>query len=693
MAGIFVSRGIAVPTAEAAALAAVAAALVWSEWTGNRRARVAASLVAGAACLALGASFFAGGHAGAGGSFLTLFAALLLSTAVTDGLPESADDLSGITPRQREIYLYERAGETTLWTIVALSVLYVNAFVMFDARLYFAAVLTAAAVTQFGFRFRSAQALSERRYFIVLFGVVLASILLISSAGGTTGPFIYFAYLAIYAGTIIAGPAWSMVTAGLYVAYVLIDLLFWWLAPGSRHEAVEVGHRAVNAVFLAATLLLTGVYTAWTGRRRLKTERALLAANRQLAEALKSAVHEREQTKRQADDLKGLNDDLIEMRSALMNVLEDVEESKRQIELDRRREVASLDALGEGVIATEKDGKIFLCNPAAASLLGLEAKAVIGQSVDRAIRLFLEDGDILQTEAFETAFAGKPASLGNRLSLLREDGRRVPVSGNVAPYFDETNLLAGIVIAFRDVAVERDIDRQKSDFISIASHQLRTPLSALRWYIDLLLAGDAGKLTPTEKEYLSDMSVSTIRMIKLVGDLLDITRIESGRLKPSPERVAARAFTEELAREFAPMVAAQGVNFTWDVASKDLSFRADPVLIHQAIANILANAVKYTPRGGSVTLTARPDGRMVVFTVKDTGVGIPRAQQYRVFDKFFRGENVVAKETVGSGLGLYVTRLIVERSAGQIWFESHEGKGTVFSVALPAAAPEGTMTA
>ncbi len=680
--------------AVAAGLACVAAAaiLVYAEYVANRRLRLYAAAAGGAVVLSLALRALSDSGAAAAGAFLALFGALLLSVAIPY-LPEAADEMSGAPERQREMCLHQRACEAILWAVMALSILYMNRRQSFDAHMYFLAFFSAALVTQFGFRARPVRALTERSYLFALFGMIGVSLLLMAATGGAGGPFVYLAYLSVYAGTVIVAPSWSIVTAGVYVAYILADAIGAWWRGGAPHAWADLAPGLSQASFLAASVLLIGGYTAWTGRRRAKHAEALMAANRRLAESLRSAVREREQSERRSIEQKKLNDDLLEMRSALMNVLEDVQESKRQLELDRRREFASLNALGEGVIATAKDGAIFLCNPAGAALLGLDAKTVVGQPLERTVRLFEENGSVLQTGAFETAFAGKATPLSARLVLLREDGRRVPVSGSVAPYFDEENRLAGVVLAFRDVTVEREIDRQKSDFISIASHQLRTPLSALRWFLDLLLAGDAGALKPRQKEYLEDMSVSTVRMIKLVGDLLNITRIESGRITPRPQRVDVAAFAGDLAREHAPLFKSREIHFAVQVDARARTIYVDPALAHQAVANVLSNAVKYTPSGGRVDFSVGVDGRMVVFSVRDTGVGIPQAQQYRVYDKFFRGENVVAQETGGSGLGLYVTKLIIELSGGQIWFESKEGRGTTFSMALPTAVPEGTMPA
>jgi len=665
------------PLAVASVLIGAAFAVV--EARGMQRPRLLVSTLAALALLPYAATAFGAGEFGSFGALMTLFSLVLLSTALDPRLPEGADDMGGVTPRQREIFAYERAGEVVIWAIAALSAVFIRFIGTIDLRIYFASLLSIAVLTQFSYRFRLASTITERKYLLTLVGVVLASIALIAGTGGAFGPFIYLSYLSIFAGAVIIRPLWAMAVASLYAGYVIAELV-WHL---QSHAPSGTDGHAARLLFLAGMLLLSGAYTAWTGQRRVAANESLQSANRKLAEALREAVRERERYERQAKDLKALNTDLVEMRSALMNVLEDVEESKRQIEAERRREVASFEALAEGVLAADKAGRIFLCNPTAASILGVSADAVIGEQIEGVLRLFREDDAVMQTHAFEEAFAGKTVALGERLRLTRPDGSTLPVSGNIAPYEDDGDGKFGVVAAFRDVTVEREIDRQKSDFISIASHQLRTPLSALRWFLDLLLGGDAGALKPKQKEYLTDMSASVTRMVKLVGDLLDISRIESGRTKPNPERIESKAFAEALAKEFEPIVKQQKVALTVEVDEGTGTFFADPSLAHQALSNVVSNALKYTQEGGSVRLIVRSEGGGTVFEVRDTGLGIPKSQQYRVFDKFFRGENVISRETVGSGLGLNLVKTIMDLSRGQVWFTSAEGKGTTFYLSFP----------
>jgi PAS domain S-box-containing protein len=659
--------------------ATVGAALLYAELA-RRRPLVVGLAAAGAAVLFIldGLICLSRGLPVVGASLLSMGVFVLLAS-FSALRPERADDLAAMTGRQREIYAYERGIEATVWVSAAVAAVYLDFVREADPRLYFTAMFVLVAVTQVSYRFLPSTSVSERRYLVTLGGVIAAAILLAASAGGALGPFAYFGFLAIFAGTVVVPALWALATAGIFVAYVLAELAAWSIAAPPPAETVA------RYVFLAVALLTTGFFTAWTGRRRERDTKIIEEARRGTERALSEALRERDRAERQAGDLQALNKDLLQMRSALMNVLEDVEESKRQIELDRRREQASFNALGEGVMATDKAGVIFLCNPTAAEILGLDPKDAIGKPIEAVLKLFAEDGDVLQTDAISSAFSGRGGKIPEKQVLIRADGRRVPVSGTVAPYFDDENRPAGIVMAFQDVTAEREIDRQKSDFISIASHQLRTPLSAIRWFLDLLLAGDAGPLRSQQKEFLGDVLASTKRMAKLVDDLLNVSRIESGKFKVNPLPTDAAEFIGSIVKEHLPLIKEKRQRFSIDLPKDLPTILIDPPLARQAVANLLSNAIKYTPEGGEVGVEASRAGQEVIVTVNDGGIGIPRHQQHRIYDKFFRGDNVVVRETVGTGLGLYLTKSIVDVSGGRIWFESEEGQGSRFHVALPAA--------
>jgi PAS domain S-box-containing protein len=443
---------------------------------------------------------------------------------------------------------------------------------------------------------------------------------------------------------------------------------------------------AALILFLMATGIAIGaLYVFMASRDRERDSDRLKAANESLTEALKAAAAAKERAEANAEAQRKMNVDLVEMRSALMNVLEDVEESKRQIEADNRLDAAVFAAMRESMIATDAEGRILLFNPMSSALVGIAPAEAIGQPIHSVLKLMPEESDVMVTSPLDAAFAGKGGRLPEKLTVIRKDGSRVPVAGTTAPFFDTEGKLIGVVCVIRDVTLERDIDRQKSGFISIASHQLRTPLSAIRWYVDLLLAGDAGKLSKQQKEFLTDMGDSTARMIKLVGDLLNVSRIESGKVMMNPAQIDLVALLRSLKAEFEPAAAAKKLACGCKIPDDLPKVVADPNALRQAIGNLIANAINYTPEGGKISISARTEGKNAVIEVRDTGIGIPKAQQHRLFERFFRAENAVARETVGSGLGLYITRMLIEAAKGRIRFESAEGKGTAFTVTLPAA--------
>jgi signal transduction histidine kinase len=267
------------------------------------------------------------------------------------------------------------------------------------------------------------------------------------------------------------------------------------------------------------------------------------------------------------------------------------------------------------------------------------------------------------------------------------NGDRVAVSGTVAPLRDELDALNGVVLAVRDVTAEREVDRQKSNFIAVASHQLRTPLSAIRWFLDLLLGGDAGPLKPAQRDFLSDVHISTLRMSRLVDDLLNVSRIESGKFRVMLQPIAAAGFIQDVIKENRALIESKKIAFETDVPEDLPKITIDTSLSLQALSNVLSNAIKYTMEGGKVTVTARVVGAGVEVEVADTGLGIPSNQRHRVYEKFWRGENVLLKETVGTGLGLYLTKTVLDLTGSVIRFESEEGKGSRFFLTFPIAQP------
>ncbi len=248
---------------------------------------------------------------------------------------------------------------------------------------------------------------------------------------------------------------------------------------------------------------------------------------------------------------------------------------------------------------------------------------------------------------------------------------------------DSDNEVIGYVLLIEDVTRERKIDRAKTEFVSLASHQLRTPLAGIKWFIELLIKGKAGKLSKKAVDYLRQISVSNERMIKLVRDLLDISRIETGKkFEINRQKLVINDILEASLNETFSLAKERKVEIAREKTDGSFQLWIDPDKIKQVLDNLISNAIKYTPEGGMIKISCRKEKNKVIFSVKDNGVGIPKHQQKRIFEKFFRADNAVSKETDGNGLGLYIAKAIVEAHNGKIWFESEENKGTTFYFSL-----------
>lgn len=237
-----------------------------------------------------------------------------------------------------------------------------------------------------------------------------------------------------------------------------------------------------------------------------------------------------------------------------------------------------------------------------------------------------------------------------------------------------------------DISDRKEAERMKSDFVSFVSHQLRTPLAGMNWMLEL--AAEAEHLPAQARDYIGEARESAARLSTLVNDLLDIARLESGRTMMAHHAVRLDEVTRSVLREMQTVIDDKHHRVTYETAGAAPAL-GDEQMLRQVIANLLSNAIKYTPDGGriDVRLTQRKD--LVEWSVSDNGMGIPRAAQGRLFEKFYRADNAISKEAEGTGLGLHLVRLVVEHAGGQIWCDSEEGEGSRFTFTLPVAQQEG----
>lgn len=355
-----------------------------------------------------------------------------------------------------------------------------------------------------------------------------------------------------------------------------------------------------------------------------------------------------------------------------------------QAQEQRAQAEALFSSIGEGAIATDEFGRITRVNPIALKLLGFREKELLGKwfpkcivaSDERNVVINLIDRPI--TRAFLT---GK--STTEKMFYRKRDGDRLPVILTVSPILLEDRPIGAIEV-FRDITLEEEIDRMKSEFISLASHQLRTPLSAIKTYSHMLVDGYMGDVTPAQKKSLRTIIGATNRMNELISTLLNITRIESGTIVINRRMLRVDRAAEEVIKELSLAATEKEISVSMTLKGKlATSVKTDNLILKEIIANLISNAIKYTTEGGQVDVMVTGRTKDVMLTVTDNGWGIPKESHDQVFSKFFRAQNTVKRETTGTGLGLYLVKGLLEQLNGNIWFESEEGKGTQFYITLP----------
>lgn len=376
-------------------------------------------------------------------------------------------------------------------------------------------------------------------------------------------------------------------------------------------------------------------------------------------------------------ELGGINARLAEEKKQL-------EQETHELEIAKAKDEALLTNMGEGMVALDREGNVVKLNQLTKDLFSISDTA-IGQKLHTIVTYYGQLGKPVPPEQ-------RPETVvltgGGKVSEVFEV-HPTPTSKRliqiVATPINQSAELVGAILIIRDVTREKEIDRMKTEFISLASHQLRTPLSAIRWFAEMLINGDAGELQVEQHEFAQNIYKSTERMIDLVNALLNISRIESGRIIVDPQPTDLRELIDGVVRDLQVKIEERRHQLTVSVHSALSKINLDPRLIRQVYMNLLSNAIKYTPKGGEIFVMVSRKDDMIISQIADNGYGIPKIAQNRVFEKFFRAENVAKVETDGTGLGLYLIKAIIESSQGKIWFASEEGKGTTFWFSLPAS--------
>jgi PAS domain S-box-containing protein len=359
---------------------------------------------------------------------------------------------------------------------------------------------------------------------------------------------------------------------------------------------------------------------------------------------------------------------------------------KQQEEASRSQ--AILEAVADGVLVTGPDNRITFMNSSVERILAIEAEQVVGQSLDEAEGLFGEAGSTWMDTIRRWSKVPGAFESGESYAEQLDLGEDRIALVHLAPVILQDDFL-GTVSIFRDITHEVEVDRLKSEFVATVSHELRTPMTAIKGYVEILLMGAAGAINENQSHFLDIVKNNIDRLNILVGDLLDISRIEAGRVTLSSQALDLREVARDVLGEIEHQSKEDKKPMVFVIDAPHILPRAlgDPERVRQILLNLLDNAYHYTPENGTVKVHLHaPNGRGdVQIDVIDTGIGISKTDQERVFERFYRGENPLVLATPGTGLGLAIVKQLVEMHKGRIWMKSEgePGAGSTFSFTLP----------
>jgi PAS domain S-box-containing protein len=378
----------------------------------------------------------------------------------------------------------------------------------------------------------------------------------------------------------------------------------------------------------------------------------------------------------------GSQDELGELAIAFNRMASQRHTAEREVERLRHQGDLILKAAAEGICGLDRDGVLTFVNPAATQMLGYRPEEVLGKSEHALLHHSGPEGTLHSEERCpirRTLVEGNAVSIRDEV-FWRKDGSSLPVEYTCTP-IEESGVIVGAVVTFRDITEQRALERIKDEFLSVVSHELRTPLTSIRGALGLIASGMLGEVPEKGRRMLDIAVTNSERLVRLINDILDIERMESGKVIPQFQTCNAADLMTQAGETMRAMAQENGIVLT--VTPVWAQLNVDPDRILQMLTNLLSNAIKFSDRGSRVWLTADRRGSELVIQVGDQGRGIPADRLETIFERFQQVDASDSREKGGTGLGLAICKMIVEQHEGRVWVRSTLGKGSVFHCALP----------
>ena len=376
---------------------------------------------------------------------------------------------------------------------------------------------------------------------------------------------------------------------------------------------------------------------------------------------------------------------LLTILSAQAAIVVNSSSMYREIAEERKRAEALLSSIGEGVLAIDKEQKIIHLNKAGEKITGYLAEELLGKNFLATLGLWTQEKKPVEAEnspVSQVLKEGKPVVIKD-FYLKRRSGKLFPAYLTFSAIYDADNKIIGAIVIFRDITYEFELAQMKQELVSIATHELRAPIAAIKGYLDMILKGDMGEVKGEIRDTLEEIVKINQQLADLVDDLLNVGRIEQGSMSIKLQTTDLNHIIDQTLQEY--LLQAEDKKLHLSADKKTMAkVKADPARVRQVLSNFISNALKYTEKG-SIQIITEEKGQEVICQVKDTGIGISPANQKKLFEKYSRIKNDQTRQITGTGLGLWICQRLVEMMAGKVWLESEEGKGSSFYFSLPRA--------
>lgn len=453
-------------------------------------------------------------------------------------------------------------------------------------------------------------------------------------------------------------------------------------------QPVKTAYQNLNRILSFAIILLLGsVFVTipisyWIAKRITNPVLALISgANRVSQGHLESRI-----TVDTDDELEDMASAFNNMTQKLQSSIEELKHDKDVIATERNKLEVVLSGIEDAVIALDEQKRVVLLNAAAEKLLGFVNTETVGKKVGQLFKLFIEDKEIPERIYFSSSSRRYTLFDQNDVLLHASNGIKKTVhfiSGRIQSDVSEVRY----ILTMQDVTAKQKLEEMKVDFVSMAAHELRTPLTSVRGYLATFLNDYKNTLNDDQKNLLENANTAANRLTELVESLLELTRMEKTGINVKKQSIDWVPFVSKYVHDFNKSAKERSITLEFVKPENPIpQMECDDLRIGEVLSNLLSNALKYTNEGGFVTVTTQYDTltKMVTTSVKDTGIGIPKDALENLFTKFYRVPGKLEQTARGTGLGLYISKKIIDLHNGRIWVQSEEGKGSVFAFSLPA---------